>query len=235
MSLASIEQAIEDFKNGKMVIIVDDEDRENEGDLAIPAQMVTPEIINFMATHGKGLICMPIIGERLRELDLPMMVDVNTSRNATAFTVSVDVTVGASTGISAHDRSATVRALLDPNTKPKDLEKPGHLFPLRYQEGGVLVRAGQTEGSVDLSKLAGMYPAAVICEIMKEDGTMSRMPDLEEFSAQHDVNIVSVAQIIEYRSLHETLVQQIATARLPTKHGEFTAAAFSSDEDSSEH
>jgi 3,4-dihydroxy 2-butanone 4-phosphate synthase/GTP cyclohydrolase II len=188
-----------------------------------------------MATYGKGLICMPIISERLRELDLPMMVDVNTSRNATAFTVSVDVTVGASTGISAHDRSATVRALLDPNTKPKDLEKPGHLFPLRYQEGGVLVRAGQTEGSVDLSKLAGMYPAAVICEIMKEDGTMSRMPDLEKFSAEHSVNIVSVAQIIEYRSLHETLVQQIATARLPTKHGEFTAAAFSSDVDSSEH
>jgi 3,4-dihydroxy 2-butanone 4-phosphate synthase/GTP cyclohydrolase II len=235
MPLVSVEQAVEDFKNGRMVIIVDDEDRENEGDLAIPAQMVTPDIINFMATYGRGLICMPIIGERLKELELPMMVDVNTSRNATAFTVSVDVTIGASTGISAHDRAATVRALLDTNTRPEDLEKPGHLFPLRYQEGGVLVRAGQTEGSVDLSKLADMYPAAVICEIMKEDGTMSRMPDLEEFSDRHNINIVSVAQIIEHRRFHENLVQQIASARLPTKHGEFTAEAFTSAVDSAEH
>jgi len=235
MPLVSVEQAVEDFKNGRMVIIVDDEDRENEGDLAIPAQMVTPDIINFMATYGRGLICMPIIGERLKELELPMMVDVNTSRNATAFTVSVDVTIGASTGISAHDRAATVRALLDTNTRPEDLEKPGHLFPLRYQEGGVLVRAGQTEGSVDLSKLADMYPAAVICEIMKEDGTMSRMPDLEEFSDRHNINIVSVAQIIEHRIFHENLVQQIASARLPTKHGEFTAEAFTSAVDSAEH
>ena len=235
MPLVSVEQAIEDFKNGKMVIIVDDEDRENEGDLAVAAEKITPEIINFMATHGRGLICMPIVAQRLRQLKLPMMVDENTSRNTTAFTVSVDVTRGATTGISAHDRAATVLAMLDPTTEPEDLAKPGHLFPLSYEEGGTLVRAGQTEGSVDLAKLAGLYPAAVICEIMGEDGTMARMPQLEEFTTRHGVNIVSVAQIIAYRRLHEKMVEMVADARLPTMYGEFKAVAFKSDVDSAEH
>src|SRR5581483_5926089 len=182
--LSSIEEAIQDFKDGKFVIIVDDEDRENEGDLAIAADHVTPESINFMARHGRGLICVPIVGQRLDELEIPMMVDTNTSSYGTAFTVAVDARRGVSTGISAADRSATVRALIDPTTRPADLSRPGHVFPLRYAEGGVLRRTGQTEASVDLAKLAGLYPAAVICEIMNEDGTMSRMPELEEFSAE---------------------------------------------------
>ena len=235
MALASIEEAIQDFQDGKMVIIVDDEDRENEGDLAIAAEKVTPEIISFMAVHGRGLICIPITAQRLEQLKLPMMVEDNTSRLTTAFTVSVDVRRGATTGISASDRSATVKAMLDPTTEPEDLARPGHLFPLRYQEGGVLVRAGQTEGSVDLAKLAGLYPAAVICEIMQEDGTMARMPQLEEFRQQHGIKIISVAQIIAHRRLHEKMVQRVAEARLPTSYGEFTAVAFQSDVDTSEH
>lgn len=235
MGLATVEEAILDFQAGKMVIIVDDEDRENEGDLALAAEMVTPDAINFMATEGRGLICMPMLAERLDELNLPMMVVDNTSRNATAFTVSVDVRKGASTGISAFDRAATVRAMLDPETEPEDLARPGHLFPLRYEEGGVLVRAGQTEGSVDLVKLSGMYPAALICEIMQDDGTMARMPYLEDFSRKHDIKIVSVAQIIAHRRLHEKMVQRVAEARLPTDHGEFTAVAFKSAVDTAEH
>ena len=235
MALASIEEAIKDFKDGKLVIIVDDEDRENEGDLAIAAEKVTPEAINFMAVHGRGLICIPIIAQRLERLKLPMMVDDNTSRNTTAFTVSVDVRRGATTGISAFDRSATVMAMLDPATEPEDLARPGHIFPLRYQEGGVLVRAGQTEGSVDLAKLAGLYPAAVICEIMQEDGTMARMPQLEGFYKEHGIKIISVAQIIAHRRLHEKMIQRVAEARLPTSYGEFTAVAFQSEVDSSEH
>ena len=235
MTLASIEEAIQDFQDGKLVVIVDDEDRENEGDLAIAAEKVTPEAINFMAVHGRGLICMPIVAQRLEQLKLPMMVEENTSRLTTAFTVSVDVRRGATTGISASDHAATVKAMLDPTTEPEDLARPGHLFPLRYQEGGVLVRAGQTEGSVDLAKLAGLYPAAVICEIMQEDGTMARMPQLEEVSRIHGIKIISVAQIIAHRRLHEKMVQRVAEARLPTTYGEFTAVAFQSDVDSSEH
>ena len=235
MALANIEDAIQDFRDGKLVIIVDDEDRENEGDLAMAAEKVTPEAINFMAVHGRGLICMPIIAERLDQLQLPMMVSENTSRNATAFTVSVDVRRGATTGISAYDRAATVLAMLDPATDSKDLDRPGHLFPLKYQEGGVLVRAGQTEGSVDLAKLAGLYPAAVICEIMQEDGTMARMPALETFNERHGIKIISVEQIIAYRRLNEKMVERVAEARLPTAFGDFTAVAYHSDVDTAEH
>ena len=235
MALATIEEAVKDYQAGKMVIIVDDEDRENEGDLAVAAEKCTAGVINFMATYGRGLICMPVVSERLDQLKLPMMVTDNTSRNATAFTVSVDVTKGASTGISAFDRDATIHAILNTDTLPEDLARPGHIFPLRYQEGGVLVRAGQTEGSVDLAKLSGLYPAAVICEIMKDDGEMARMPHLEEFSKKHDIKIISVAQIIAHRQLHEKLVQRVAEARLPTNYGDFTAVAFKSDVDAAEH
>ncbi len=235
MALASVEEGIKDFQDGKMVIIVDDEDRENEGDLAVAAEKVTPEIINFMATHGRGLICAPIIGQRLEQLKLPIMVDDNTSRNTTAFTVSIDVRKGATTGISAFDRSATIQAMIDPMTEPEDLARPGHIFPLRYQEGGVLVRAGQTEGSVDLSKLAGLYPAAVICEVMADDGTMARMPQLETFTERFGIRIVSVAQIIAYRRLHETMIEKVAEARLPTRFGDFTAVAYKSTVDAAEH
>jgi len=235
MALATIEEANKEYQTGKMVIIVDDEDRENEGDLAVAAEKCTPDIINFMATYGRGLICMPVVSERLDQLKLPMMVADNTSRNATAFTVSVDVTKGASTGISAFDRDATIHAILDTDTLPEDLARPGHIFPLRYQDGGVLVRAGQTEGSVDLAKLSGLSPAAVICEIMKDDGQMARMPHLVEFSEKHDIKIVSVAQIIAHRQLNEKLVERVAEAKLPTGYGDFTAVAFKSEVDTAEH
>ena len=182
MALATIEEAIQDFREGKPVILVDDEDRENEGDLIIAAEKVTPEAVNFMVTHGRGLVCMPLTAQRLQELGLPMMVRDNTSRFSTAFTVSVDAARGTTTGVSAYDRAVTIKAIMDPATTPEDLARPGHLFPLRYQEGGVLVRAGQTEGSIDLAMLAGLYPAAVLCEIMNEDGTMARMPALEKFA-----------------------------------------------------
>ena len=235
MALATIEEAIQDFRDGKPVILVDDEDRENEGDLIVAAEMATPESVNFMVTHGRGLVCIPLTEQRLEELGLPMMVRDNTSRFTTAFTVSVDATRGTTTGVSAFDRAATIRAVLDPATKPEDLARPGHLFPLRYQEGGVLVRAGQTEGSIDLARLAGLYPAAVLCEILKDDGTMARMPDLEVFAETHGLRIISVAQIIAYRRLHENMVQRVAEARLPTGFGEFTAVAFRSEVDTAEH
>ena len=235
MALATIEEAIRDFRHGKPVILVDDEDRENEGDLIVAAEMATPESVNFMVTHGRGLVCIPLTEQRLEELGLPMMVRDNTSRFTTAFTVSVDATRGTTTGVSAFDRAATIRAMLDPATKPEDLARPGHLFPLRYQEGGVLVRAGQTEGSIDLARLAGLYPAAVLCEILKDDGTMARMPDLEVFAETHGLRIISVAQIIAYRRLHENMVQRVAEARLPTGFGEFTAVAFRSEVDTAEH
>ena len=235
MALATIEEAIQDYRDGKPVILVDDEDRENEGDLIVAAEMATPESVNFMVTHGRGLVCIPLTEQRLEELGLPMMVRDNTSRFTTAFTVSVDATRGTTTGVSAFDRAATIRAMLDPATKPEDLARPGHLFPLRYQEGGVLVRAGQTEGSIDLARLAGLYPAAVLCEILKDDGTMARMPDLEEFAEIHGLRIISVAQIIAYRRLHENMVQRVAEARLPTGFGEFTAVAFRSEVDTAEH
>ena len=226
MGMATIQKAIEDFKQGKMVIIVDDEDRENEGDLSIAAEEVTPEAINFMAQYGRGLICLSILGERLDELQIPMMVQENTSRFGTAFTVSIDAGEGITTGISAYDRAHTIRTVLDPQTKPRDLVRPGHVFPLRVKEGGVLVRAGQTEASVDLARLAGLYPAVVICEIMNEDGMMARMPRLEEFSEEHGINIITVADLIEYRRRHEKLVRRVAETRLPTRYGDFTAIAY---------
>ena len=235
MPLASVEEAVEDIRQGKFVIIVDDEDRENEGDLAIAAEAVTPESISYMATYGRGLICMPMMGERLDALNLPPMVAENTARLETAFTVSVDYKRKTSTGISAHDRAATVLALIDPDTRPEDIARPGHLFPLRYAEGGVLVRAGQTEAVVDLATMAELYPAGVICEVMGDDGTMQRMPELEEFSSKHGIKLISVAQIIDYRQQHESLVERVAETRLPTYYGEFTAIAFKSMLDPDEH
>ena len=235
MPLSPVEDAIEDIRAGKLVIIVDDEDRENEGDLAMAAEKVTPEAINFMATYGRGLICVPMMGQRLEQLRMPLMVQDNTARLGTAFTVSVDVLKGATTGISANDRAATVRALLDPNTRAEDLGRPGHIFPLRYMEGGVLKRAGQTEASVDLARMAGLQPAGVICEIMADDGTMARMDDLTAFSERHAVKIVSVADIIKYRRAHEKLIERVAEARIPTEHGEFTAVSYRSIVDTQEH
>jgi len=223
----TIEEAIEDIKDGKMVVVVDDEDRENEGDLIIAAQKVTPEAINFMATYGRGLICMPITGERLDELELPAMVTKNTDSHGTAFTVSVDHK-DTTTGISAHERAATVKAILDPATTADDLRRPGHVFPLRAKEGGVLRRAGHTEAAVDLAKLAGLYPAGVICEIMKDDGTMARVPELIEFCARHNLKLISIADLIEYRRRTEKLIKKVDAAKLPTKYGEFTAVAYES-------
>ena len=235
MPLASVEQAISDIKAGRMVIIVDDEDRENEGDLAMSAEKVTTEAINFMVTRARGLVCMPMLAQRLRELQLPIMVQENTARLSTAFTVSVDALEGTTTGISASDRAATVKALMDPKTKPEGLARPGHLFPLRYAEGGVLARAGQTEAIVDLARLAGLYPAGVICEVMAEDGSMARMPELEEFSAEHGIRIVAVADIIAYRRGHEKLIERVAEARIPTNFGEFEAVSYRSIVDKDEH
>ncbi len=218
-----------------MVIIVDDEDRENEGDLAMAASAVTPEAVNFMAMHGRGLICVPLVSERLEQLRLPLMVQDNTARLGTAFTVSVDVLKGATTGISAQDRAATIRALVDRSTQPEDLGRPGHVFPLRYMEGGVLVRAGQTEAIVDLSRMAGLGEAGVICEIMAEDGTMARMPQLETFAAAHGLTIVSVADVIAYRRSTERMIERVAEARLPTRYGKFSAISYRSTVDPDEH
>lgn len=228
MPISSIEHGIKDFRDGKCVIIVDDEDRENEGDLVIAAEFATPEAINFMATYGRGMICVPMLPERLDELNLPPMVTDNTTSHGTAFTISVDVKCGATTGISAYDRAATVAALIDPETKPSDLARPGHMHPLRAKEGGVLARAGQTEASVDLAKAAGLYPAAVICEIMNDDGTMARMPDLETFAEKHDLHIITVRDLIAYRRRTEKLVQCASKITLPTDYGDFTVYAYES-------
>jgi 3,4-dihydroxy 2-butanone 4-phosphate synthase/GTP cyclohydrolase II len=235
MGLAKITEAIEDIKQGRFVIIVDDKDRENEGDLALAAEKVTSQAINFMAKHGRGLICLPATGERLDELRLPLMVDENTCKFGTAFTISVDAKQGTTTGISAADRAKTVKAVVNPETRPEDLVRPGHIFPLRAREGGVLVRAGQTEAIVDLARLAGLYPAGVICEIMNEDGTMARMPELEAIADKFGIKIISVADLIAYRRRHEKLVHRVAEAKLPTKYGEFTAIAYRSDTDADEH
>ena len=234
MALVDVEQAIADIRDGKFIIVVDDEDRENEGDFVMAAEFVTPASINTMATYGRGLICVPLSADRLQELDLDMMVTHNTARHSTAFTVSVDIANGG-TGISAFDRAETVAALVDPRTRPADLARPGHMFPLRAEAGGVLVRAGQTEASVDLARLAGLKPAAVLCEIMNADGTMARMPQLEVVAAEHDLHIVSVAQIIAYRLEHERLIERVAEARLPTGYGEAKAVAFRSAVDAAEH
>jgi len=235
MGLSSITEAIKDIKTGKFVIIVDDEDRENEGDLALAAEKVTAEAINFMAKHARGLICLPIIGKRLNELGIPLMVGENTSKFSTAFAVSVDAKRGVSTGISAADRAETIKVMLDPATKPDDLARPGHVFPLQAREGGVLVRAGQTEAIVDLAKLAGLYPAGVICEIMNEDGSMARLPQLEAMADKFGIKIIAVADLIAYRRRHEKLVHRVAETKLPTGYGEFTAIAYKSDIDPDEH
>jgi len=235
MGLVSVREAIGDIKAGEFVIIIDDEDRENEGDLAIAAEKVTPEVINFMATHGRGLICMPVIGQRLDELRIPLMVGENTSKFSTAFTVSIEAKHRTSTGISASDRAETVRTVIDPATKPEDIVRPGHMFPLRARAGGVLARAGHTEAIVDLARLAGLYPAGVICEILNEDGSMARLPQLEVMAEKLGINIVTIADLIAYRYRHERLVHRVADAKLPTPFGEFTCIAYKSDTDPDEH
>jgi 3,4-dihydroxy 2-butanone 4-phosphate synthase/GTP cyclohydrolase II len=226
MPFSSIEEAAADIRAGRMVIIVDDEDRENEGDLVCAAECVTPEIINFMATHARGLICMPLTEERCDELHLTMQVADNTSFLGTAFTVSIEARRGVTTGISAADRATTILTAVDPKTKPSDLARPGHIFPLRARKGGVLVRPGQTEASVDLARIAGLYPAGVICEIMNADGTMARLPELREFARQHDLKIISVADLVRYRMQKETLVRRAAESEIKTVYGRFHAVAF---------
>lgn len=224
--VASVKDAIQAVKSGRMIIIVDDEDRENEGDLMVAAEKVTPDIINFMAKYARGLICLPLREERLKALDLPLMVAENTAQFQTAFTVSIDAKEGITTGISAYDRAKTILTAIDPYTSPSDLARPGHIFPLKAMDGGVLERAGQTEAAVDISRLAGLTEAGVICEIMNEDGTMARMPQLETFSETYDIPILTIADLIKYRMKTETLVQKIEEADLPTKFGDFKILVF---------
>jgi len=232
---APIEDAIQAIREGKMIIVVDDEDRENEGDLTIAAEKITPDAINFMAKYGRGLICMPLTEERLAELDLPQMVARNTARLDTAFCVSIEAKGVTSTGISASDRAATVLAAIDPRTRPSDLARPGHMFPLKARNGGVLVRAGQTEAAVDLARIAGLYPAGVICEIMNDDGTMARVPELTKFARRHKLLMITVADLIQYRLRTEGLVQRVASAALPTEHGDFLVHAYESKIDRETH
>jgi 3,4-dihydroxy 2-butanone 4-phosphate synthase/GTP cyclohydrolase II len=225
---ASIADAIEDIRNGKMVIVCDDENRENEGDLTLAAEKVTPEAINFMVKHGRGLVCLPMTEERCNDLDLPLMVHDNTSRFETAFCVSIEARHKVSTGISASDRSATVLTAIHPDTKPSDLARPGHMFPLRAKSGGVLQRTGQTEAAVDLARMAGLYPAGVICEIMNEDGTMARVPQLDIFAKKHGLKVITVADLITYRLQHESFIRKVAEPKLPTPVGDFRIAAYES-------
>lgn len=229
MPFSSMEEILEDIKAGKMVIVCDDEDRENEGDLTMAAEFVTGDDINFMATHARGLICLPMAEELVDKLDIPQMTVHNSSRTGTGFTVSIEAREGITTGISSADRAHTCRVAVDDATGPEDLGMPGHVFPLRAKSGGVLQRAGQTEAAVDLARLAGLKPAGVICEIMKEDGTMARVPDLEKFSAEHDVKLVTTAQIIEYRHAYETQVKCAVETKLPTPFGEFRLRAYESE------
>ncbi len=235
MPFSPIEEILEDIRAGKMVIVCDDEDRENEGDLTMAAELVTAEDINFMASHGRGLICLPMAGEIIDRLDIPEMVTHNASRMGTAFTASIEAKDGITTGISAADRAHTCRVAVDEATGPEDLVMPGHVFPLRAKSGGVLQRAGQTEAAVDLARLAGLKPAGVICEIMKEDGTMARVPDLEKFASEHDVRLVTVAQIIEYRHAYETQVTCAVETKLPTPFGEFRLRAYENEIDDLTH
>jgi 3,4-dihydroxy 2-butanone 4-phosphate synthase/GTP cyclohydrolase II len=237
MPFDRVEDAISDIMAGHMVIVADDEDRENEGDLVMAASMVTPDHINFMATHGRGLICVAMTNERADELDLPLMTDANTDPQGTAFTISVDAhrRLGVTTGISAHDRAKTIQVLLDPRTKPADLRRPGHIFPLRSKPGGVLRRVGQTEAAVDLARLAGMEPAGVICEILNADGTMARRPQLERIAAEHDLKFITVAQLVAYRLTKTRLVRRIAEAELPTRIGQFRVIGYESMVDQREH
>jgi len=232
---APIEEAIDAFRDGRMLIVVDDEDRENEGDLTIAAEKITPDVINFMAKDGRGLICMPMTEERLEELDIPQMVPQNTARFETAFCVSIEAKYVTSTGISAADRAATVLAAIDPKTRPVDLARPGHMFPLMARNGGVLVRAGQTEAAVDLARIAGLYPAGVICEILNEDGTMARVPELTKFARRHKLLMITIADLIKYRMNTEALVRRVAAANLPTDYGDFRAVAFESELDGETH
>jgi 3,4-dihydroxy 2-butanone 4-phosphate synthase / GTP cyclohydrolase II len=232
---ATVEEAVEEIRQGRMIVLVDDEDRENEGDLTMAAEKITPEAINFMAKYGRGLICMPLTEDRCDELHLPLMSPINTSVHGTAFTEAIDARVGVTTGISASDRAVTILTAIDPKTKPQDLARPGHTFPLRARNGGVLVRAGQTEASVDLARIAGLYPAGVVCEIMNEDGTMSRVPQLIEFCKEHDVRMLTVADLIRYRMQHERYVRRVAEASLPTRYGEFKMIAYASDVDHDQH
>ena len=230
-----IPEIIDDIREGRMIILVDNEDRENEGDLMIAAKKVTPDAINFMAKHGRGLICLALTEQRCDELRLPLMVTENTSAFETAFTVSIEARKNVTTGISAADRATTVHTAVNPDTKPEDLAKPGHIFPLRARNGGVLVRTGQTEGSVDLARLAGIYPAGVICEIMKDDGTMARVPDLAEFSKKHGIKMCSIENLIKYRRLTERLVKQTVTTRIPTPYGEFSLHVYETSVDNWHH
>ncbi len=230
-----VPEAVEEFRAGRPIIIVDDEDRENEGDVAVPAQFCTPELVNFMAMHARGLICVPLADETVDRLRLPMMTRRNTSSLGTAFTISVEAASGITTGISARDRARTIDVLADPDSQPADLVRPGHIFPLRARTGGVLVRAGQTEASVDLCRLAGLEPAAVICEVMRSDGEMARMPDLKRFARRHDLGIITVAEIIAYRMENERLIERVDEAILPTAFGEFRAIAFRTLIDQKEH
>lgn len=226
VGLISIEEAIECVRNGQFIIIVDDEDRENEGDLMLAAEKITPDAVNFMTKYGRGLICLPLTRQRAEELDLDLMVQHNTAPYGTAFTVSIDAREGVTTGISAYDRARTILKAISPKTKPSDLVRPGHIFPLQAKEGGVLERAGQTEAAIDLTRLAGLYPAGVICEILNDDGTMARMPQLEEFSRRHKIPIVTIADLIKYRLQHECLVRKIDQADLPTEFGHFQIFVF---------
>lgn len=235
MAFAKIEEAIAAIARGEMIIVVDDPDRENEGDLIMAAELVTPEAINFMITHARGLVCAPMTAQRLKELDLPQMVSENTDSKETAFTVSVDLKAGITTGISAHERAATIRALVDPKTKPEDLARPGHVFPLQAKEGGVLRRAGHTEATVDLARLAGLAPAGVCCEIMNPDGTMARLPKLEEFAKKHNLLMITIADLIAYRRKKEKLIERVADVALPTKWGQFRAIAYESKLDGECH
>jgi 3,4-dihydroxy 2-butanone 4-phosphate synthase/GTP cyclohydrolase II len=236
MAVSPIEEVIEDIRAGKMIILVDDEDRENEGDLCMAAEAVTPEAINFMATHGRGLICLTLSGDIVEQLKLPMMVSDNQSPYGTGFTISIEARTGVTTGISAADRARTVQAAVTPGATPHDIVSPGHIFPLRAKDGGVLVRTGQTEGSVDLARLAGLRTAGVICEVMKDDGTMARMPDLEVFADKHGLKIATIADLVAYRLHRDQLVHRVAEARIPTEHaGEFTAIVYKNDVDDLEH
>ncbi len=234
-SIDPIEDAIKEIAQGRMVILVDDEDRENEGDLCMAAGKVTAADINFMAKHGRGLICLTLTPERVKELNLRMMTDVNTSSFGTAFTVSIEAKKGVTTGISAHDRAVTIKTAIDPKTRPDDLARPGHVFPLRSKPGGVLQRAGQTEGSVDLARMAGLYPAGVICEVMSDDGTMARVPELSQFAKKHGIKLVTIKDLINYRMRNERFVSQAASVALPTEYGEFRAIAYSNAVDDNIH
>jgi 3,4-dihydroxy 2-butanone 4-phosphate synthase / GTP cyclohydrolase II len=232
---ATIEEAAEDIRNGRMIVLVDDEDRENEGDLTMAAEKITPEAINFMAKFGRGLICLALTEQRCDELSLPLMSPINTSVHGTAFCEAIDGKLGVTTGISASDRAITVLTAIDPKTRPQDLARPGHMFPLRARNGGVLVRAGQTEASVDLARIAGLNPSGVICEIMNEDGTMARVPQLLEFCREHNMKMVTVADLIRYRMQHERYVRRVAEAVLPTRYGDFRMVAYASDVDHDQH